>query len=175
MTIPARTEPKRSLLGQVRRVPRMLWMVFGLLCMNFTIVAITVTRATGDPHMAVEPNYYERAVAWDDSVRATAASDALGWVVAVDSAVVHTDAPGRVVTIRLTDAGGEPVIGAAVTVCVFHHAYARVRVEIACEEVGNGVYRTQMTSTPPGLHEVQVRAVRGEQRFEHHAEIMWSE
>lgn len=166
--------PRSCPLG-LRRVPKMLWMVFGLLAMNFTIVGITISRATGDPHMAVEPNYYERAVAWDESVRAGAASDALGWSVAVESAVVSGETAGRVVTIRLTDASGEPLTGAAVEVCVFHHAYARARVDLVCEEVGGGVYRARMAQTPPGLHEVRIRAVRGADRFEHDAAFVWAQ
>lgn len=150
---------------RVFRVPGALWMVFGLLAMNFAIVATTITLASGDAHFAVEADYYQRAVAWDASRAELARSAALGWRVEVDAATARSATGMRTLTVRLIDREGAPIGGATVDGVAFHHGSAGARAETGFVERGPGVYQADVPLLAAGLHEVRVIAVRGEDRF----------
>jgi nitrogen fixation protein FixH len=101
-----------------------LWPVglTALLLGSVAICVITAVVATRDPSFALEPEYYQQAVEWDQSVAARRDSAALGW-----SAAAAVSAPGvpgqfRTLTVRLTDGAGRPVAADRVEVSAFHHA-----------------------------------------------------
>jgi nitrogen fixation protein FixH len=150
---------------RARRVPRTLWLVFGLLGMNFAVVGTTITLASRDKHFAVEPDYYQRAVDWDVSQAEIARSAALGWRVSVSAAEARSASGMRTLTIRLADAEGRAVDGATVDVIAFHHGDASKRAAALMTERGPGVYQCEVGLVDPGLHEVRLVAQRGEQRF----------
>lgn len=81
-------------------------MIFVLLGGNMIIVAITVTAAlrTRSP---IEPDYYTRALAWDDSARQTQRNAALGWTITP----TFTPAPGGrfFVSASVIDGAGRPI------------------------------------------------------------------
>lgn len=132
--------------------------IVGLIGLNASIVGITVYLATSDPSVAVEPRYYEKALAWDETARLRDASARLGWKAAVG---VHGD---RLV-VRLSDAAGAPVTGAAVSVVTFADARSGDRQELALSERGTGEYEGPMSVSRPGLWQFRVRAGRGADTF----------
>lgn len=148
-----------------RRVPRTLWLVFGLLGMNFAVVGTTITLASRDRHFAVEPDYYQRAVDWDVSQAEMARSAALGWRVSVSAPEARSASGMRTLTVRLMNREGRAVDGAVVDVIAFHHGDASNRVLSVMTERGPGVYQCEVGLVDAGLHEVRLVAQRGEQRF----------
>ena len=82
-----------------------IWIVavIGLLALNVTVCAVTVVAATKDPvASAVEPDYYQRAVEWDQTRAAWPPPDRVGW-----SLRAEQTADGRVVfDLGLTDHTG---------------------------------------------------------------------
>jgi nitrogen fixation protein FixH len=157
----------RRLRGNRRafRVPGALWLVFGLLAMNFAIVGTTITLASRDTHFAVEADYYQRAVEWDASRAELARSASLGWKLELDAATARSASGMRTLTVRLSDRNGAPIDGARVDALAFHHGAAGARAEIGFVERGPGVYQADAPLVGAGLHEVRVIAVRGEHRF----------
>lgn len=154
--------------GEAKRpwlVPRPLWLVFGLLSMNFAVVGTTITLASRDTHFAVEPDYYQRAVDWDVSRAEIARSAALGWRVTVSAADARSAAGMRTLTVRMEDAQGEAVEGAVVDGVAFHHGDASRRAEVTLLERGPGVYQGEIGLLDAGLHEVRLVAQRGQERF----------
>ncbi|MFI4896580.1 MAG: FixH family protein [Phycisphaerales bacterium JB059] len=56
--------------------------VVGLLLLNVGVCAVTVVAATGDPvAAAVEPDYYQKAVDWDEDKARWPAPERLGWTI----------------------------------------------------------------------------------------------
>ncbi len=94
-----------------------LGLIIGLLAASVGFMSYTLYRATSDPTFAIEPDYYKKAMNWDQTQRQQAASDALGW--AATFAVVKAPGAQTVTRIRLADRDGAPVSGAVLeAVCV---------------------------------------------------------
>jgi nitrogen fixation protein FixH len=126
---------------------------------NIALVVIT----SRDTSFAVEPNYYAKALAWDQTMAQQARSEALGWSLGlrVDPAAAR----GRkTVTVRLADRAGAPIEGAEVAVEVFHNARASRILSAALSPEGQG-YVAVMPIDRPGLWEFRLRVTRGPEVF----------
>ncbi|HRJ49541.1 MAG TPA: FixH family protein, partial [Phycisphaerales bacterium] len=111
--------------------------IFALLGVNVVVVAVTVYFAVTDPSASIEPNYYEKAVRWDESAARRASSGRLGWGVHLE---LGPTAQGRELLATLRDADGMGIDGARVEVEMFHHARAGDRWTPRLEPRGEGVY-----------------------------------
>lgn len=143
--------------------PRVFWigLVIALLGGNALAMGVLIAKS-GDPSSRVMPDYYQRAVAWDDTVAALQASDELGWT--VESRLIAT-APGRarlIVTIR--DVAGAPVGGAGVDAEVRHRSRGE-GVALALVERDRGRYEADLAAPGIGLHVVGVRARSGNDHY----------
>lgn len=158
-------ERGKQLAGGVRRVPGPLWLVFGLLAMNFAIVGATVTLASRDTHFAVEPDYYQRAVDWDATRLELERSDELRWDLRLEAADAVSATGKRTLTVRLNDQSGQPIRSARVDGLAFHHGAARSRTDVTFVERGPGIYQGDVPLVEAGLHEVRLIATRSDERF----------
>jgi len=140
-------------------------MVVGLLGLNVAVVSVTLVLATRDPSFAVEPDYYDKAVAWDETARRREASRALGWIAAVEAPAEEV-APGRrEIVLTLRDAAGAPVAGAQAGAVVFHNARAADREAVTLIETEPGVYRGRTRLRMAGRWIVALEVVRGGEVF----------
>lgn len=64
--------------------------------------------ATRDPSFAVEPDYYQKALRWDEAMTQESHNAALGWSVAVGVDAATRSGPTRIV-LRVSDRDGAPV------------------------------------------------------------------
>ena len=126
---------------------------------NIALLVIT----SRDASFAVEPNYYAKALAWDESMAQQARNEALGW-----SLGLRVDPMGvrrlMTVTVRLADRSGAPIEGAQVAVEAFHNARASRILSAALEPRGQG-YAAVMPLERPGLWEFRLRVTRGPEAF----------
>ena len=100
--------------------------VVGLLLLNVCVCAVTVVAATSDPvASAVEPDYYQRAVDWDDERAKWPAPEKLGWEVRVESR------RGIGVVVEITDCAGGVVISGVKGRVKARHAGERLEVREA--------------------------------------------
>jgi nitrogen fixation protein FixH len=140
-------------------------MVFGLIGLNFGVVAVTFYLAHSDPSFAVEPDYDRKALAWDETSRLAARSAALGWTATLE--VPPPDAAGdRPFTVRLTDRAAAPVDGATVQIEAFASARASERRRINLRRVEPGLYEGALGRAAGGLWEFRITATRDTERFE---------
>lgn len=126
----------------------------GLLVMNGVMLYV----ATRDPSFAVEKNYYQKALDWDEKRAQDAANDALGWAIAVS-----LEAAGADVRVRATvaDREGAPVSGAAVSLEAFHVARSAASREVKLAEESPGIYATTWPAMRPGIWEMRFRVEQG--------------
>lgn len=186
-----------------------------LMCGSVGICVMTAVVAARDPSFALEPDYYERALEWDETAAARDASATLGWRAHVevsipgaagtrsgesdlsradpdqfdpnqpDSNQSEPDRAGssqsaaRVLSIRLTDADGQPVAADRVEVVVFHHALMRERIHCsyglggaaivegpgALVDAGPGAWAWSLGVARAGVWQVRMRASRGSDQF----------
>lgn len=126
---------------------------------NIALLVIT----SRDPSFAVEPNYYAKALAWDETMAQETRNEALGWRLGLD--VEPAGERGwRTVAVRLTDRAGAPLEGAGVAIEALHNARARHVLTAALGPRG-AAYAAAMPLARPGLWEFRVRATRGQDVF----------
>jgi len=104
--------------------PSVFWpaVIAGALGLHVLVMAAMVYVATSNDSYAVEPDYYAKALTWDERRAQERNNTELGWT--LDFVVVPAD-PGADPVLRATllDADGGPVSGARVAV----EAFANVR------------------------------------------------
>jgi nitrogen fixation protein FixH len=119
--------------------------------------------ASRDASFAVEPDYYRKAVNWDQTMAQEARNAELGWRVA---AAIEPAGRGQArLRARVADRAGAPVTGARVTVEAFASARAAQIVNVALVPEGAGVYAAALPVGRPGLWELRVTVARGAQVF----------
>ncbi len=117
--------------------------VLGLLGAHMVFIFTAITLGTGDPSFAVVPDYYEKAVDYDEHKALLARSTALGWSVELLPSTLADVKGQRELMLRLRDAEGQPVEGAEVQVTGYHLARAGEPIEMNCVQTLPGVYRGQ--------------------------------
>lgn len=136
----------------------------GTVALNFWVMHL----ARSDPSFAVEPDYYARAVHWDDELAQRRRNAALGWRL---SSTVSRAAAGAADTarlrVRLTDAAGRPLGDATVAVEAFAVARSATvhRARLAAADGTTGDYDGRLDMRQPGQWELRVVATRGDDRF----------
>jgi nitrogen fixation protein FixH len=128
-------------------------LVVALLVGNAAAVGVLLAKS-GDPTGRVMPDYYKKAVAWDETVAALRASEALGWDV---STRLVSAGPGRARVIVTISVDGKPVEGALVDVDVRHRSVAQ-SVHGVLSPSGAGRYEGELAITGVGLHVIEVHA-----------------
>lgn len=139
--------------------------VLGLLGGHMVFIFTAITLGTGDPSFAVVPDYYQKAVDYDERKALLAQSDALGWTVSLTPAnnVDAIDRRGLVVQIK--DAQGVSVTGLSVRIEAYHLARAGDAVVFECVEALPGQYVGHAQVAREGFWQFSIDASMGEQRF----------
>lgn len=132
--------------------PGAIWpiIIVGLLSMNASIVAITVYAANSDRGFAVEPDYYRKGLAWDESVRQRDLNASLGWSLTASFQPATPAASARLLA-RFADGAARPIRAAKLVVEAFHEADpSRVtRVDLIAQ--GDGTFAAPFAAPRPGL------------------------
>lgn len=146
--------------------PGIGWPVGIVAVLGATIVAnLWVMRvANSDPSFAIEPDYYQKAVAFDSTIATERRSLALGWT--ATTSIAATDTAGRpMLTVTIVDAQRQPVQGATVSVVALANARANDIRTATLHEVSPGRYQSTLAASFAGQWEVRVDAVRGAEHF----------
>ena len=119
--------------------------------------------ANRDASFAVERDYYKKAVEWDRAMAQQAANAELGWQA---TARLEPTAGGTArLVVRLRDAAGAPLDGAAVEAEAFASARARDVHALVLDSQGGGVYGGTLPTPRSGVWEVRVVVTRDGRRF----------
>lgn len=130
--------------------------IFVLLGINLCVVVITVYLAHTDRSFAVVPDYYGKALAWNEVAAQRERNRELGWTANIEVGGVGVS--GRTVAVRLQDREGDPITGADVEILAFHNARASAQYRTTLDDAGDGVYRAVMPLHDAGVWEFRVRA-----------------
>jgi hypothetical protein len=121
--------------------------------------------AVRDPHFATEPDYYQKAISWDQTQAQAATNQRLGYVLQLP-AVVRFDRQGHAtLDLTLKDALGQPVSGARLAGETFANAYSGKVVGLVFEEQSAGHYRAKVTVHQRGQWVFRVVGNAGGERF----------
>jgi len=131
--------------------------VVGLLVLGVGANVLLMLYATGDPSFAVEPDYYAKALAWDDHMAQERRNADLGWTIALDlaSGPASTGLVGVAATV--TDRQGALIEDATVSIEAFSYARGNEKV--------TAVLPADLPLPRKGLWEFRCTARRGEDVF----------
>lgn len=117
---------------------------------------ISVAVFGRDPQNAPEPDYYDKALAWDQTVAQKQRNAELGWT-------AHWSSEVRPM-LRLLDRQGRPIADAQVEIAYFHQAHSRDRRQAALLPHDDGYVFAQPLGRP-GLWEVRLTVRKGDVVF----------
>ena len=149
--------------------PGRLWPVIiaGALAVHVVASLVVVFIATSDPSYAVEEDYYQKALHWNDKRAQDRMNDSLGW--SIDFSVEPPASPGDQPTLelRLQDGDASPLDGAVVSVEAFHNARSGDIVRIQPTPAGDGVYRASFPADRNGRWELRFTVDHDGRHFTH--------
>lgn len=146
-------------LKLAERNARRVWVsiVVGLLSLQVVAGITTVILATGDPTVAIIPDYHQSAVNWDTTRRARQLTEKLGLEIKPRISLVDDATGRRAVQVKVKDRDGASVPGLVVEAQVFHHANGSDVYRMMLNEVERGVYVAQTQLVQPGLWQLDLR------------------
>jgi nitrogen fixation protein FixH len=141
------------------------WPLAVMTILGLTIAANVwlINVANADPSFAVEENYYQRGVHWDDEMAQRRRNDALGWRVVASASPIRSGY-GSDLRIALNSAA-RPIDGAVVTVRAVHLARAGEPVDVRLTTIAAGAYEARVPLERAGLWELRIDVRRGTDRF----------
>lgn len=126
--------------------------------------------ARGDPSFAIEPDYYQKALAWDTTVAQEQRNAALGWHLTPAMGPIASD--GRaLITARLTDSTGAGIPDAVVRVSALAIARAADVRQVTLVSEGAGEYGARFEAQRAGQWELRFDATVGAERFTQTARV----
>lgn len=150
----------------MKRIPPHIgWPLLVVCLLGFTVVinVILVMKATNDPSFAVEEDYYQKAVNWDEQMAERRESDALGWTVELQTAPADSAEMKLIVLVK--DRDGRPISDGAVLVTARHNARSNRPVTASLDASPDGGYRGPIALIRPGLWQFDVEVTRNDDRY----------
>jgi hypothetical protein len=161
--------PTRKRTGGRRVWP---WIILGLLLAHTAAMIVFVTIANRDASFSVDPDYYGKAVRWDQDQAIRRASDLLDWNVQIrpaEAASLPVAPNQRLFVLTLQDGEGHPIPASAVDVNYFHDAHGReIRSEVLTADPADPKrFKAALTMPYAGLWEFEltVHAAGGQKFF----------
>jgi hypothetical protein len=149
------------------RAARIRWplIIGGLLATHVGAMMLAVQIASGDSGHAVLPDYYDKAVGWDDRRAEERESARLGWDVSIAPGAFADEDGRRPLRFVLRDRLGEPLEGATLTARVWHHAVGDA-IDLAVEPGAEpGLYVARPPMARPGRWQCELTVERAGARF----------
>jgi len=147
-----------------------LGMIFCLIAMNMCIVAITIYFATSDRSAGIEPDYYARALNYDQVILQRAANHRLGWT----STATLTALPDKkcaVLQVQLLDSEGKAVPAALMRAVAFSHLRSGERSSVQLQESETG-YTATVPVPAGGQWRVRIAVTRGSDKYTSEQDVM---
>ena len=134
------------------------WALVPVLMLSFTITAaiVILTFAFSDSNVtAVEPDYYRKALAWDDYRKQLAENGVLGWVVTSTFVAGQNDPTLARLELTVADKYGVNIEHARVRVECIPILAANSRISTALQEISAGHYAADVPLRVNGMWEIR--------------------
>jgi nitrogen fixation protein FixH len=128
----------------------------GLLLSSTVGVGWMAAVAARDPNFALEHDYYQKAIHWDQTQAQAASNQRLGYRFVLPSRVSRDPLGKASVELKIVDRSGQPVAGARVTAEAFANAYSDDISRLEFSERAPGIYTAPITARHDGLWEFRV-------------------
>lgn len=150
---------------------RPLWVsiIVGFLGLSVVANVILMIKATTDPSFVVEPDYYQKAMRFDQTMAQQQESAALGWRIAMEARPPAQPGGAVEVVAAVFDRTEQRIDDATVRVEALHNARSSERFETAMQRGEDGSYHASLPLKRPGLWQFSYVVTRGEHTF--HADV----
>ncbi len=159
--IPARTLSPTELKWAERKA-KWTWGAFIIFMLGLQVAGgvTAIVLASGDPSVAIVPNYHKAALNWDMTHRQRQMIESLGWKVdvAINAQPIATDEKGGLgLEANVVDPLGNPVEGLRILAKVYHHARGTEVDTLSMSELNPGVYSANTAFIRGGTYQVDMR------------------
>lgn len=153
--------------------PEIRWplLIIGLLVLQVGLGIFFFFKATSDPSFAVEEDYYQKAINWEDKQAQDRTNAKLGWTLTPVVGPVGKDLKSRLVRAELADRDGNPLSGAVIGLETFHNIRAGEILRADLPETSPGLYGADLRMQRPGLWEIRFLVKKGSDTFTHTARV----
>jgi hypothetical protein len=149
--------------------PHIRWPLFvaGALTLQVASSMVTIYMATSNPSYAVEDDYYQKGLRWDETRAQQQRNRTLGW--RLEHTVTPPTAAGdqAVLTATVLGPNEEPVAGAWISVEAFHNARAGQILKGQLTPGEDGTYEVSLPMRRSGLWEFRFVVTRNAEKFTH--------
>ena len=163
-----------SQLAMRERNSKWFWVcvICGFFAIDFSIAAIAISMAAGDPSFRSIPGYGERAVAWDVRQKRKEGSNKLGWKIDLQRVEPLRDA----IDIRIVNAANVPVVGCTGSLRMFHFTRVAEQLQSQLSEIEPGHYRAKVNVAKNGRWQMELEVkADGDQHFWDERTLEWFE
>ena len=158
---------KERATDHAERRHRTFWvgLILALLGGQMVLISTMAYVATSDGSFAIEPDYYQKGLHWDETAAQIRKNVELGWSVRLqvgDQVGVRGE---RVLRCRLCDRSGRALDGATIDLVAFPHASGNQRSSATFIPAGDGEYETTLPFSRQGVWEFRIIVQRGPETF----------
>jgi nitrogen fixation protein FixH len=150
--------------------PRNLfWPIFltSLIGIHIVSVVVMVSVATHDRSFAIEPDWYQQGLGFEQVVQQQRENSRLNWSVKLHVGQPQLGTTWRRITCRVVDAAGVPVTNAVVDLVAFAHLRASNRKSCVLRPRDAGQYEESLAFDELGIWEFRFVIKRGPLTFTH--------
>lgn len=131
------------------------------------LMGVVYYIANTDPTFAVEPDYYQKGLDWDQHAAQDRSNTRLGWTVDFAIGPAADLLENHEFTCTLLNHDGAPLDGAVIDLTAFHHARGDHRLQTKLDALGKGRYGAKIKMKRDGLWEFRFDVKRGPEEFTH--------
>jgi nitrogen fixation protein FixH len=172
VTLQMTIQPDRSQLQQMERRARNFWVsgIVGLLGLQVLGGVAAVLLSSGDPSVAIVPNYHRAALDWDMTHREQHLLDRLAWRIETEIGLLNVEGRRQVV-VSIFDDQMAPVGGVRLTARLYHHSRGGQVDTVHFRETSEGQYESQTALQKRGLWQVDIK-IEGDHGIALHSQEM---
>jgi nitrogen fixation protein FixH len=127
----------------------------------------TIYLATANPSYAVEKDYYQKGLRWDERIAQDRRNQVLGWEIVFDVSPPSAFGDRPKLSVTLTDRDGDRMSYASISVEAFHNARSNDILEATLASDSKDVYSAQLPMRRSGVWEFRFRVERADNVFTH--------
>lgn len=133
----------------------------GFLVSSFVSNMVVLAIATSSESSAVEPDYYQKAMAWDDELSQRARNRDMAWQMKVATPQESAD----FFVVEVDDSQIAPLSDLQLSIEMFPVARSQKFFTVDLDEIAPGQYQGRWPSERQGIWELRARASRGAELF----------
>jgi len=158
---------KENAIHHPERRHRAFWvgLILALLGGQMVLICTMAYVATSDGSFAIEPDYYQKGLHWDETAAQIRKNAELGWSVRLQVGDQVGIRGERALRCRLSDNVGRALDGATIDLVAFPHARGNQRSSATLIPADDGEYATSLRFSHPGVWEFRVIVQRGPETF----------